>query len=55
LTKKSLRNVIGKILGDTDFPTTVKFLDDMKNLGYMNAFKAVFLSLADIVVPEKRK
>jgi DNA-directed RNA polymerase subunit beta' len=39
LTKKSLRNVIGKILADTDFPTTVKFLDDMKNLGYMNAFK----------------
>ncbi|MZP28053.1 DNA-directed RNA polymerase subunit beta', partial [Escherichia coli] len=33
LTKKSLRNVIGKILADTDFPTTVKFLDDMKDLG----------------------
>ena len=33
LTKKSLRDVIGTILAETDFPTTVKFLDDMKNLG----------------------
>lgn len=39
LTKKSLRNVIGRILDETDFPTTVKFLDDMKDLGYSNAFK----------------
>jgi DNA-directed RNA polymerase subunit beta' len=56
LTKKSLRNVIGKILADTDFPTTVKFLDDMKNLGYMNAFKGgLSFSLADIVVPAEKK
>lgn len=56
LTKKSLRDVIGKILASTDFPTTVKFLDDMKNLGYMNAFKGgLSFSLADIVVPEEKK
>ena len=56
LTKKSLRNVIGKILADTDFPTTVKFLDDMKNLGYMNAFKGgLSFSLSDIVVPVEKK
>ena len=56
MTKKSLRNVIGKILADTDFPTTVKFLDDMKDLGYMNAFKGgLSFSLADIVVPAEKK
>ena len=56
MTKKSLRDVIGTILAETDFPTTVKFLDDMKNLGYMNAFKGgLSFSLADIVVPEEKK
>ena len=56
LTKKSLRNVIGRILADTDFPTTVKFLDDMKNLGYSNAFKGgLSLSLGDIVIPAEKK
>lgn len=56
LTKKSLRNVIGKILAETDFPTTVKFLDDMKNLGYSNAFKGgLSFSLADIVIPEEKQ
>ncbi len=44
LTKKSLRNVIGKILADTDFPTTVKFLDAMKDLGYSMHLKEVFRS-----------
>ncbi|WP_333852226.1 DNA-directed RNA polymerase subunit beta' [Epilithonimonas sp.] len=56
LTKKSLRNVIGQILADTDFPTTVKFLDDMKNLGYANAFKGgLSFSLGDIVIPAEKK
>ena len=56
LTKKSLRNVIGRILADTDFPTTVKFLDDMKNLGYSNAFKGgLSFSLGDIVIPAEKK
>lgn len=55
LTKKSLRDVIGTILAETDFPTTVKFLDDMKDLGYKNAFKGgLSFSLADIVVPEEK-
>ncbi len=56
LTKKSLRNIIGRILADTDFPTTVKFLDDMKNMGYSNAFKGgLSFSLGDIVVPAEKK
>jgi DNA-directed RNA polymerase subunit beta' len=56
LTKKSLRNVIGKILAETNFPTTVKFLDAMKDLGYANAFKGgLSFSLGDIVIPEEKK
>ena len=56
LTKKSLRNVIGQVLADTDFPTTVKFLDDMKDLGYANAFKGgLSFSLGDIVIPVEKK
>ena len=56
MTKKSLRDVIGTILAETDFPTTVKFLDDMKDLGYKNAFRGgLSFSLADIVVPEEKK
>ena len=56
MTKKSLRNVIGRILDETDFPTTVKFLDDMKDLGYSNAFKGgLSFSLGDIVVPAEKK
>lgn len=56
LTKKSLRNVISRILDETDFPTTVKFLDDMKDLGYTNAFKGgLSFSLGDILIPEEKK
>ncbi len=33
LTKKSLRDIIGKILKLTDVPTTAKILDDMKGYG----------------------
>lgn len=56
LAKKSLRDVIGKILSETDFPTTVKFLDDMKDLGFYNAFRGgLSFSLGDIVIPEEKK
>ncbi|QAR31429.1 DNA-directed RNA polymerase subunit beta' [Ornithobacterium rhinotracheale] len=55
LTKKSLRNVIGSILKQTDFPTTAKFLDRMKTLGYMNAFEGgLSFSLGDILIPEQK-
>lgn len=56
LTKKSLRNIIGNILKITDFPTTAKFLDDMKNLGYATAFRGgLSFSLADIKTPDEKK
>ena len=53
LTKKSLRNVIGKILKLTNFPTTADFLDDMKEMGYSNAFRGgLSFSLGDIIIPD---
>ncbi len=34
LTKKSLREIIGDIIKWTNIPTTAKFLDDIKQLGF---------------------
>ena len=56
LTKKSLRTIINKIIKITDFPTTAAFLDDMKQLGYRNAFEGgLSFSLGDILIPEQKK
>ena len=56
LTKKALRDIIADVLRRTDVPTTAKFLDDMKHLGYTNAFKGgLSFSLGDIVVPKEKE
>ncbi|XCI75569.1 MAG: DNA-directed RNA polymerase subunit beta' [Flavobacteriales bacterium] len=56
LTKKSLREIIGKILNLTNVPTTVKFLDDIKELGFYNAFRGgLSFGLGDIIVPKDKK
>ena len=56
LTKKSLRTIINNIIKITDFPTTAAFLDDMKALGYRNAFEGgLSFSLGDILIPEQKK
>jgi len=55
LTKKSLRDIIGKILSVTDVPTTAAFLDNMKDMGYKFAFKGgLSFSLGDIRIPEQK-
>ncbi|MDY0089734.1 MAG: DNA-directed RNA polymerase subunit beta' [Flavobacteriaceae bacterium] len=55
LTKKSLRDIIGKILAVTDVPATAAFLDNMKNMGYQFAFKGgLSFSLGDIKIPEQK-
>src|SRR5690554_604874 len=55
LTKKSLRNIIGKILEVTSVPETADFLDEIKSLGYNFAFKGgLSFSLGDIIIPEKK-
>lgn len=56
LTKKSLRDIIGKILAVTDVPTTSAFLDDIKDMGYKFAFKGgLSFSLGDIIIPDKKE
>ncbi len=55
LNKKSLRDIIGKILKVTDVPTTGKFLDDMKSMGYKFAFQGgLSFSLGDIIIPPEK-
>jgi len=56
LTKKSLRDIIGKILAVTDVPTTSAFLDDIKDMGYKFAFEGgLSFSLGDIIIPDKKE
>ncbi len=55
LTKKSLRDIIGKILKVTDVPTTGDFLDAIKGMGYKFAFRGgLSFSLGDIIIPEEK-
>ena len=55
LTKKSLRDIIGKILKVTDVPTTGEFLDSIKDMGYQFAFQGgLSFSLGDIIIPEEK-
>jgi DNA-directed RNA polymerase subunit beta' len=56
LTKKSLRDIIGDIIKITDVPTTAKFLDDIKTLGFRMAFRGgLSFNVNDLVVPETRQ
>ncbi len=55
LNKKSLRDIIGKILAVTDVPTTATFLDLIKTMGYDFAFKGgLSFSLGDIIIPQEK-
>jgi DNA-directed RNA polymerase subunit beta' len=53
LTKKSLREIIGDILKNTNIPQTVQFLDDIKTLGFRTAFRGgLSFNIRDLTVPE---
>ena len=55
LNKKSLRDIIGEILKVTDVPTTGKFLDAIKSMGYNFAFQGgLSFSLGDIIIPPEK-
>jgi DNA-directed RNA polymerase subunit beta' len=55
LTKKSLRDIIGNIIKITNVPTTAKFLDDIKTLGFRMAFRGgLSFNVNDLIVPDKR-
>lgn len=55
LTKKSLREIIGDIIKWTNIPTTAKFLDDIKQLGFRMAFQGgLSFNINDLIIPESK-
>ncbi|MBQ9463611.1 MAG: DNA-directed RNA polymerase subunit beta', partial [Bacteroidales bacterium] len=56
LGKKSLRKIITLVIKNTGVTRTAKFLDDIKNLGYYQAFRAgISFNLGDVIVPEEKQ
>jgi len=55
LTKKSLRDIIGMIWKAVGTARAAKFLDDIKDMGFMSAFRGgLSFNLEDVVVPEEK-
>jgi DNA-directed RNA polymerase subunit beta' len=55
LTKKSLRDLIGRIVRHTDIPSTAKFLDEIKAIGFKMAFQGgLSFNLNDVMIPENK-
>jgi len=56
LSKKSLRDIIGKVIKVCGVARTAQFLDSIKNLGYMMAFKGgLSFNLDDIIIPKEKE
>jgi len=56
LTKKSLREIIGDIIKWTNIPSTAKFLDDIKQLGFRMAFKGgLSFNINDLIIPDTKE
>ena len=56
LGKKALRSIITKVIKFTGVTRTAQFLDDIKNLGYDQAFRAgISFNLGDVLVPQEKK
>ena len=56
LSKKSLRNIISKVIKKCGIPRSAKFLDDIKNLGYYMAFKGgLSFNLGDVIIPQEKE
>ncbi len=56
LGKKSLRKIITTVIKSTGVTRTAKFLDDIKNLGYDQAFRAgISFNLGDVIVPKEKQ
>jgi len=55
LTKKSLREIITRVLKDAGTSKTAKFLDDIKELGFQMAFRGgLSFNLADVIIPSQK-
>ena len=56
LSKKSLRNIISKVIKKCGIPRSAQFLDDIKNLGYYMAFKGgLSFNLGDVIIPKEKE
>jgi len=56
LTKKSLRDIIGRIIASSGVARTAQFLDDIKDLGYHMAFKGgLSFNLQDVIIPAEKE
>ena len=56
LTKKALRDIIGRVLRVTGIAKTAKFLDDIKDLGFLMAFKGgLSFNLGDVIIPDEKE
>jgi len=55
LTKKSLRDIISRVLKTTGVARTSLFLDEIKDIGYKMAFKGgLSFNLDDVIIPEEK-
>ncbi|MDP4710124.1 MAG: DNA-directed RNA polymerase subunit beta' [Saprospiraceae bacterium] len=56
LTKKNLKTVIGDVIERTDFSVTADFLDAIKELGFLWAFKGgLSFNLGDLITPSVKE
>ena len=56
LTKKSLRDIISKVLSKTGTARTAQLLDDIKDLGFEMAFRGgLSFNLDDIIIPKEKE
>ena len=56
LSKKSLRDIIGKVIKICGVARTAEYLDDIKDLGYRMAFKGgLSFNLDDVIIPKEKQ
>ena len=56
LTKKSLRDIIARVLEIVGVARTSQFLDDIKGLGFTMAFKGgLSFNLNDVIIPPEKE
>ena len=56
LSKKSLRDIIGRVIATCGVTRSAQFLDDIKNLGYYMAFKGgLSFNLGDVLIPPEKE
>ena len=55
ITKKALRDIIGDVFKKCGVDVTAKFLDDIKDLGYLKAFEGgLSFNLEDVIIPVEK-